>query len=132
MAATVALAFIIPIFDNLDVAFQGFNTWHSLQYLALTWFILSRKADTGEIGNPMVRRISGFSHTGLFYASMIGATLLAGVVYLVLWQGFDVRQDRAYYVVVLSFLLIHYFYDHILFRDFGWSAVADRRLGTKD
>jgi len=22
-------------------------------------------------------------------------------------------------VVVLSFLLIHYFYDHILFRDFG-------------
>jgi hypothetical protein len=125
MAATVGLAFIIPIFDNLDVAFQGFNTWHSLQYLALTWFILSRKADTGEIGNSMVRRISGVSHTGIFYVSMIGATLLAGVVYLVLWQGFDVQQDRAYYVVVLSFLLIHYFYDHILFRDFG--AVAEER-----
>ena len=28
-------------------------------------------------------------------------------------------QDRSYYVVVLSFLLIHYFYDHILFREFG-------------
>ena len=119
MAATVALAFIIPIFDNLDVAFQGFNTWHSLQYLALTWFILSRKADTGEIGSAFVRRISGTSHTAIFYASMIGATVLAGVVYLVLWKGFDVPQDRAYYVVVLSFLLIHYFYDHILFRDFG-------------
>jgi hypothetical protein len=36
-----------------------------------------------------------------------------------------VPQDRAYYVVVLSFLLIHYFYDHILFRDFG-SLAADR------
>ena len=119
MAATVALAFVIPIFDNLDVAFQGFNTWHSLQYLALTWFILSRKADTGEIGSPFVRRISGTSHTSMFYMSMIGATLLAGVVYLILWRGFDVPQDRAYYVVVLSFLLIHYFYDHILFRDFG-------------
>ena len=119
MAATVALAFIIPIFDNLDVAFQGFNTWHSLQYLALTWFILSRKAETGEIGSGFVRKISGTSHTGVFYASMIGATVLAGGVYLVLWKAFGVSQDRAYYVVVLSFLLIHYFYDHILFRDFG-------------
>ncbi|MGE5278271.1 MAG: hypothetical protein ACM3SU_14830 [Acidobacteriota bacterium] len=119
MAATVALAFVVPIFDNLDVAFQGFNTWHSLQYLALTWFILSRKAETGEIGSDFVRKISGTSHTGAFYASMIGATLLAGAVYLILWKGFDVSQDRAYYVVVLSFLLIHYFYDHILFREFG-------------
>jgi hypothetical protein len=119
MASTVGLAFIIPIFDNLDVAFQGFNTWHSLQYLALTWFILSRKAETGQIGSDFVRRISGTSHTGVFYASMIGATVLAAVVYLILWKGFDVAQDRAYYVVVLSFLLIHYFYDHILFRDFG-------------
>ena len=58
-----ALAFIIPLFDNLDVAFQGFNTWHSLQYLALTWFILSRKADTGDIGSSFVRKISGTSHT---------------------------------------------------------------------
>jgi hypothetical protein len=130
MAATVALAFIVPVFDNLDVAFQGFNTWHSLQYLALTWFILSRKADSGEIGSPAVRKISGVSHTGVFYASMIGATLLAGVVYLVLWQGFEVPQDRAYYVVVLSFLLIHYFYDHILFRDFG--GVVEQGLGTRN
>jgi hypothetical protein len=119
MAATVALAFVVPIFDNLDIAFQGFNTWHSLQYLALTWFILSRKAERGEIGSNLVRRISGISKTGTFYAAMVTATLLAAVVYLVLWRGLGMRQDRAYYVVVLSFLLIHYFYDHILFREFG-------------
>ncbi len=47
MATTVALAFVVPVFDNLDIAFQGFNTWHSLQYLALTWFILTRKAERG-------------------------------------------------------------------------------------
>ena len=119
MSATVALAFIVPIFDNLDIAFQGFNTWHSLQYLALTWFILSRKAERNEIGSDFVRKISGVSHTGSFYAAMITATLLAGGVYLVLWRGLGMPQDRAYYVVVLSFLLIHYFYDHILFREFG-------------
>jgi hypothetical protein len=119
MAATVALAFVVPIFDNLDIAFQGFNTWHSLQYLALTWFILSRKAERGEIGSQFVRKISGVSKTGTFYAAMISATLLAGLVYVILWKGLGFPQDRAYYVVVLSFLLIHYFYDHILFREFG-------------
>jgi hypothetical protein len=118
MAATVALAFVIPLFDNLDVAFQGFNTWHSLQYLALTWFILTRRADRGEIGSNFVRSISGTSHTRVFYAAMVGATLLSGVIYLLLWKGLGLAQDRSYYVVVLSFLLVHYFYDHILFRDF--------------
>jgi hypothetical protein len=118
IAATVGLAFIIPIFDNLDVAFQGFNTWHSLQYLALTWFILTRQADRGEIGSGFVRSVSGVSKTKTFYAAMVGATLLAGVVYLVLWKGLGMAQDKAYYVVVLSFLLVHYFYDHILFRNF--------------
>jgi hypothetical protein len=85
MAATVALAFVIPIFDNLDVAFQGFNTWHSLQYLALTWFILTRQADRGEIGSNFVRSLSGSTHTRAFYAAMVGATLLSGAVYLILW-----------------------------------------------
>ena len=119
MAATVALAFIIPLFDNLDIAFQGFNTWHSLQYLALTWFILTRKAERGEIGSGFVQGLAGTRHTGRFYVAMITATLLAGSLYLVLWKGLGMPQDRSYYVVVLSFLLIHYFYDHILFREFA-------------
>jgi hypothetical protein len=118
MAATVALAFVVPLFDNLDIAFQGFNTWHSLQYLALTWFILTRKAERGEIGSGLVQGLAGTSHTAKFYVAMIGATLMAGAVYLMLWKGLGMPQDRSYYVVVLSFLLIHYFYDHILFRDF--------------
>ncbi len=119
MGATVALAFITPLFDNLDVAFQGFNTWHSLQYLALTWFILSRNAERGEIASDFVRRLAGVSRTGTFYLAMVTATLMASAVYLVLWKGLGMPQDRAYYVVVLSFLLIHYFYDHILFREFA-------------
>ena len=125
MAATVALAFIIPLFENLDVAFQGFNTWHSLQYLALTWFILSRQADRGEIGSGFVRGLSGVSHTRAFYAAMVGATVVSGGVYLLLWQGLGMPQDRAYYVVVLSFLLCHYFYDHFLFRDFAPLSPAE-------
>jgi hypothetical protein len=119
MAFTVGLAFVIPIFDNLDVAFQGFNTWHSLQYLALTWFILSRKAARGEVEGPVTRKLAGTEHTGVFYASMIGATLFSGAIYLFIWKGLGFPQDKSYYVVVLTFLLIHYFYDHFLFREFG-------------
>ena len=50
------MAFVVPLFDNLDVSFQGFNTWHSLQYLALTWFILGREAETRRIGTGFVAR----------------------------------------------------------------------------
>jgi len=119
MGLTISMAFIVPLFDNLDVSFQGFNTWHSLQYLALTWFILTRQADRGEIGSNFVKGLSGTAHTRAFYAAMVGATLLSGAVYLILWKGLGLAQDRSYYVVVLSFLLVHYFYDHILFRDFA-------------
>jgi len=119
MSFTVALAFVVPLFDNLDVAFQGFNTWHSLQYLALTWFILSRNASRGEIGSGLARSLAGTEKTGKFYGAMIGATLLSGGIYFLLWGGLGFPQDKSYYVVVLSFLLTHYFYDHFLFRDFA-------------
>jgi hypothetical protein len=119
MAFTVGLAFIIPLFDNLDVAFQGFNTWHSLQYLALTWFILSRNAERGAIGSSVAQKLAGTERTGRFYAAMILATLMAGGIYIVLWKVVGFPQDKSYYVVVLTFLLIHYFYDHFLFRDFA-------------
>ena len=118
MVMTVAMAFVVPIFDNLDMSFQGFNTWHSLQYLALTWFMLGREADSGRIGSNFARAVAGPGNTKKFYLSMIGATLSAGVIYLILWKGLNFPQDKSYYVVVLSFLLVHYFYDHILFRDF--------------
>ncbi len=119
MTVTVAMAFVVPIFNNLDVSFQGFNTWHSLQYLALTWFILGREAETGRIGNGFVRGLAGKEKTKKFYLTMIGATFSAAVIYLLLWKGLHFPQDKSYYAVTLSFLLVHYFYDHILFRDFA-------------
>ena len=35
MTLAVSLFFITPALQNLDVAFQGLNTWHSFQYLAV-------------------------------------------------------------------------------------------------
>jgi hypothetical protein len=129
MALTISMAFIVPLFKNLDVSFQGFNTWHSLQYLALTWFILDQKASREDIGSSFVRGISGREKTARYYAAMIGFTLASGMIYLFLWKGLGFPQDQCYYVVVLSFLLIHYFYDHILFGDVeALAAGSPRRL----
>jgi hypothetical protein len=38
ISLTVLLLFFTPAFPNMDTAFQGINTWHSFQYLALTWY----------------------------------------------------------------------------------------------
>ena len=76
----------------------------------------------------MTRKLAGVEHTGAFYATMIGATLFSGAIYLLIWKGLGFPQDKSYYVVVLTFLLIHYFYDHFLFREFGTVEVgADAR-----
>jgi hypothetical protein len=76
MTTTVAMAFIVPVFDNLDVSFQGFNTWHSLQYLALTWFIMGA---SGERTDRKSLRAGARRprEDEAFYFAMIGATLSA-------------------------------------------------------
>ena len=50
---------------------------------------------------------------------MVGATLISGGRVSPSLEGLGFPQDKSYYVVVLSFLLVHYFYDHFLFRDFA-------------
>ena len=39
MVLAAGLFFVTPALQNLDVAFQGLNTWHSVQYLAVVIFI---------------------------------------------------------------------------------------------
>ncbi|HLG94389.1 MAG TPA: hypothetical protein VI546_06095 [candidate division Zixibacteria bacterium] len=112
---TAAAAFVVPAFNNLDTAFQGFNTWHSLQYLALTWHINQLRGQRGAIGSRFVKRMMEGESPNRFYGFNVLLTLIAGVfIYAVYWfSGFTI--DQSYYTVVLSFLLLHYYFDHFLF-----------------
>ena len=112
MTLAAILFFIIPSLENLDVAFQGLNTWHSFLYKA-----------HGMIGSATVDRFAARGW-GL-YAVGIGLTAACGVLYVALrglvllidaWPG-DVMQQHyfCFYVSVLSALLIHYYFDHFLF-----------------
>lgn len=124
IACTVTAAFFVPALGNLDTSFQGFNVWHSFQYLALTWMLNNLREEKGYLEHsPFVKRLSKDGSARRYYLFNIGLTaadvLLAGVIFAILYFGmnmaFDYAFDRAYYIAVLSFLWIHYFFDHYLF-----------------
>jgi len=126
---TVAVAFTIPMLDNLDTAFQGLNTWHSFQYLAITFYIIRIRQQMGELDQnaPLVARFGkGRDSRGLFLLStlmLVGSITVFIVVYLIapiIRPNIDgnLHFDIAYYTAILSFLWIHYYHDHFLFTNF--------------
>ncbi len=130
VSLTVLVAFCTPMLPNLDTAFQGLNTWHSFQYLAITFYIIKVRQMAGDLDDsaPLVARFSrrtadsralyGFSAMLLVGSAVIFLLVyaLAGIVR----PGIDGNShfDIAYYTAILSFLWIHYYHDHFLFTDF--------------
>ncbi|NLF03299.1 MAG: hypothetical protein GX601_20235 [Anaerolineales bacterium] len=126
IAVTVVASFFVPALGNLDTAFQGMNLWHSLQYLALTWMLLNLRQRRGELErSPFVKRMASDGAARKFYLFNIGLTIadvvlavvLFAIMYFVFQTGFDFAFDRAYYMAILSFLLVHYYHDHFLFAE---------------
>ncbi len=134
MTLATSLFFLTPTLKNLDVAFQGLNVWHSFQYLAVVLYLNRLREQRGLIGSDVVRRVS--NRGWKLYGMCLGFTLGAGVLFLAV-LGIVVRlgafatggpmksllfgpvyRDQhyfAFYSVVLSFLLIHYYFDHFIF-----------------
>jgi hypothetical protein len=118
VAATVGATLFTPLFPNLDVAFQGINTWHCIQYLALIWWANRIRKERGETELPFVRALSEGGWLGFtrYYGTAVAATgVLVGVVYLIYWLFPRSDPLLAYYVIGKSFLLAHYYYDTFLF-----------------
>ncbi len=127
---TVAVFFPLAGFENLDTAFQGANTWHSFQYLPLTFYIIKLKQRSQprfECQAPLVARFSRGENTrGLYVLSILmlgGSLVIFLLVYAIagtLIPDIDPNRhfDIAYYTAILSFLWIHYYHDHFLFTDF--------------
>ena len=118
ISLTTIIAFFIPVFPNLDVAFQGFNTWHSFQYLGLTYYINRLRHERGEIGTKFIDKMSEEGRTWRYYFFNVGLTVIAvSVIALLIYMTpiLGLTFDQCYYIVVLSFLLMHYLHDHVLF-----------------
>ncbi len=134
MTVATGLFLVTPLLPNLDVAFQGLNVWHSFQYLAVVLYLNRLRESRGLIGSDVVRKVSGrgWRLYALCLAFTIGAGLLfLGLLDVVVHQGWFETGSRmnslffgpvysnqhyfAFYSVVLSFLLVHYYFDHFLF-----------------
>jgi len=117
ISVTTIVSMLIPTFSNLDEAFQGYNTWHSFQYLALVWLILKLRREYGELDNRTVASASKRPWT--FYGMNLGFTFLAVGLIFFLNKVVGFEQRAAYYSVVLGSLLVHYYLDHFNFFRFG-------------
>lgn len=117
ISVTTIVSMIIPTFSNLDIAFQGYNTWHSFQYLALVWLIMKLRREYGELENRTVASASKRPWT--FYGLNLGFTGLAVGLIFFLNKVLGFEQRAAYYSVVLGSLLVHYYLDHFNFFRFG-------------
>jgi hypothetical protein len=134
IVVAAVLFFLTPTLANLDVAFQGLNTWHSFQYLAIVLYLNRYRAAKGLIGSEFVTRVSRRGTT--LYAMCLGFTLLTAALYFVVlglavnfhlfetggpFKMFLFGQIHAgqhffaFYSVMLSFLLVHYYFDHFIF-----------------
>jgi hypothetical protein len=125
---TIAVGFTLPLFPNTDVAFQGFNVWHSLQYLALIWFLMAMRKERGEIDNHFVAEMNGPDRPWRFYGLAVALTALAGTLVLVIHAAFGIDLQKAYYIVILSTLLQHYYLDHLQFTKLGDTLGSGDRL----
>jgi hypothetical protein len=112
---TTVVSFLLPMGSNLDVLFQGYNTWHSFQYLFLLWLINRLREQRGEIDNPFVRRLVRRDSMAAYYLCFLGATGVMVVLTMLVRALTPLKADQSYFVVVLSVLLMHYYFDHFLF-----------------
>ncbi len=118
ISLTVAVSFLLPGADRLDAAFQGFNTWHSFQYLGLTWYANRLAMERHEMNSSFTSRISGPKDTWRYYGAMVLCTIGAGLILgtlMLLREPLGLSREQPYYITILSFLLIHYYHDHVLF-----------------
>jgi len=125
---TIVIGFTLPLFPNTDVAFQGFNVWHSVQYLALVWFLMGMRKERGEIDNHFVAEMNGPDRPWRFYGLAVALTAVAGALVLVIHGAFGVPLQKAYYIVILSTLLQHYYLDHLQFTKLGDMLGSGDRL----
>jgi len=118
MGLTMAIAVIVPSYlfrNELSVTFQGFNAWHSFQYLGLTFLALNRADQAGKVTVSFVRELASPGRFFRYYGWNVLLTFGAGAIVLALTKWAGIPAQQCYYLVVLSVLLVHYFHDAVLF-----------------
>jgi hypothetical protein len=102
-----------------------------MQYLALVWYLMAMRKERGEIDNRFVAEMNGPDRPWHFYGLAVLLTAVAGMLVLVLHGAFGVDLQKAYYIVILSTLLQHYYLDHLQFTKLGDILGTGERLPAR-
>jgi hypothetical protein len=121
IGVTTVIAFSIPLSasgERLELAFQSINTWHSIQYLGIVWYIQKVRKERGLIESRLVARICGGGRAAWYFYGFCLLVTLALFGVLVGGASLDPLRltfQQYYYMGVLSCLLIHYVLDGYFF-----------------
>ena len=77
--------------------------------------LLSAASVRGEIGSGFVRRLVRRDSMAAYYLCFLLATGFMVLLTLAVRAFTRLSADQSYFVVVLSVLLMHYYFDHFLF-----------------
>jgi len=88
------------------------------------------RKERGELDNHFVAEMNGPDRPLSFYSLSVALTIVAGGLVLLIHGVGGVDLQKAYYIVILSTLLQHYYLDHLQFTKLGdMVAPGDRLLG---
>jgi len=146
ICGAIAVGLFCPLLPNLDSSFQGFNLWHSLQYIALTWYITRVQIKGGRKLNPFVKWLASDERSGGKYYGVAFGIVLGIIGFIMLlalgisaWQGVGMFGGagevgtlsykpgavlQAYYLFGFGLLLTHYFHDAFFFNFHTFSKTA--------
>jgi hypothetical protein len=90
------------------------------------------RKERGEIDNRFVAECNGPDRPRLFYALAVLLTGAAGMLVVLLHVAVGVDLQKAYYIVIFSTLLQHYYLDHPQFTKLGdMLGTGDRLLAGR-
>lgn len=117
LAATLGAFWFLASLDELDVTFQAYNAWHSVQALGILWIGMNGKWRAGKVRGPKASR---FCQDGAFLRTYGWAVVFSVSIgfLVVLFSNFQFGQlDRSafYYVFAVTVLLNHHVLDYWLF-----------------
>ncbi len=136
ITCAIGVSIFASLWPNLDSSFQGFNLWHSVQYLALTGYITQQEHKRGYTTNGFVKRISRPESGGLrYYMIALGALVVVMMLMVTIGLVLSYTQNvgmfgdtgamgqterpgaflQAYYLIGFGLLLTHYFHDFWFF-----------------
>ena len=116
LSTQVAFWFLANL-DQLDVTFQAYNAWHSLQAMGLMWLAMNAKWRGGKVRGPKQTefcRDGAFGHTflyGVAFSLFVGLMVLAFTNF----QFANLPASPFYFIFAVTVLLNHHVIDYWLF-----------------